>query len=103
MFAGEPLAVADIQALLGAAEVGSGSVVVVIRAPSSGKPIGILAAALGQICEVPRERLLAIGDPERVLTPFAIEPEGAGDPLVLAMNPQRLEWLIRGESRADAA
>jgi chemotaxis signal transduction protein len=103
MFEGEPIAAADVGALLGSKEVGSGSVVVVLRAPSSGKPIGILADALGQICEIPRERLLPIGDPERVLTPFAIEPEDASGRLVLVMNPQRLEALIRGESQANAA
>ena len=103
MFAGEPIAVADIRALLAASEVRTGSVVIIMRAPSSGKPMGILADALGQICELPRERLLAIGDPERVLTPFAIEPERPEDPLVLAMNLRRLEGLMRGESPTCAA
>src|SRR3569833_3146257 len=60
MFAGEPLVVADMGRLLGAISIEAPQVVIVIRAPGQARPFGLLLAALGDVPEVARDRLLTV-------------------------------------------
>jgi len=107
MFAGEPLVVADMGRLLGAVNIETPQMVIVVRAPGQTRPFGLLVEALGDIPEVARDRLLTIdtlrNDPTSLLVEFALEVADPRDPMVMVLNTQRLVSLLRGESLEAAA
>jgi chemotaxis signal transduction protein len=112
MFAGEPIVVADTARLLGTTYIDTPRMVVAIRAPGQKRPFGLLVESLGDIPEVPRERLLPINglraESTSALVEQAIEmgsgaPADPRDPLVMVLNAARLAALLRGESIEDLA
>jgi chemotaxis signal transduction protein len=103
MFAGEPIAVANLTRVLGEAAVDENRTVIVIRVPGRAKPLGLLVEVLGDICEVPTDRLLPIDGSSDQLATLAIEPADAKAPLVMILSPERLATLFYGASSAQAA
>ncbi|MDB6090647.1 MAG: hypothetical protein JWN85_3431 [Gammaproteobacteria bacterium] len=100
MFAGEPLAVADLTRVLGETHLETPRIVVVIRAQGRSRPFGLLVELLGDIPEVAADRLLPIdGSPEQLAT-LAIEPADPTDPLVMILSPERLAGLFYGATQA---
>jgi chemotaxis signal transduction protein len=106
MFAGEPIAVADMARLLGTTNIETPRVVIAIRTPGQTRPFGLLVESLGDILEVARERLLPIdGLRDRstcLLVEYAIEVTDPRDPMVMVLNAQRLVALMRGETLEEA-
>lgn len=107
MFRGEPLIVADMGRLLGAPNLDAPRIVVVIRAPGQQRPFGLLVETLGDVPEVPRDRLLPINtlkdSQEWLLVERAIEIAQPGTPMIMVLNTARLAGLLRGESAAVEA
>jgi chemotaxis signal transduction protein len=102
MFADEPIVVADTARLLGTTHIDTPRMVVTIRAPGQKRPFGLLVESLGDIPEVPRERLLPIDGLRDhsacALVEQAIEVADPRDPMVMVLNTARLVALMRGES-----
>jgi chemotaxis signal transduction protein len=106
MFAGEPIVVADLSKMLGESALETPRVVVIIRAQGRAKPFGLLLELLGDVSEVPTDRLLPIDGSSEQLATLAIEPADPNAPLVMILSPDRLATLLYGslpESRAAAA
>jgi chemotaxis signal transduction protein len=106
MFAGEPIVVADMARLLGVTSLETPCVVIVIRTQGRRQPFGILVEMLGDIPEVPPERLLPIGglrNQPSGLVEHAIEPADPSDPLVMILSTPRLVALMQGAPMADVA
>jgi chemotaxis signal transduction protein len=106
MFGGEPIVVVDMARLLGASNIETPLMIVVVRAPGQKRPYGLLVESLGDIPEVSRERLLPI-DARRertssLLVEYAIQEANPNDPMVMVLNTTRLIGMIRGEP-AEAA
>jgi chemotaxis signal transduction protein len=106
MFDDEPIIVADMARLLGAENVETPRMVIVVRTKSQKRPYGLLVEALGDIPEVSRERLLPIGgergQPGTMLVEYAIEVADPRDPMVMVLNTARLIGMIRGEPVDEA-
>jgi chemotaxis signal transduction protein len=60
IFAGDPITVADLTKMLGENALETSPVVVIIRVPERSKPFGLLVELLGNVSEVPADRLLSI-------------------------------------------
>jgi chemotaxis signal transduction protein len=101
MFDGEPIVVADMARLLGAANIETPRMVVAIRAPGQQRPYGLLVESLGDIPEVSRDRLLPIhgrrDQSTSMLVEYAIEVADPREPMVMVLNTERLVALMRGE------
>ena len=96
MFAGEPIAVADLTRVLGESSVEDDRMVIVIRVPGRAQPLGLLVEVLGDISEVPTDRLLPIDGSSDQLATLAIEPADPNAPLVMILSPERLATLFYG-------
>jgi chemotaxis signal transduction protein len=96
MFAGEPIAVADLTRVLGESCVEDDRMVIVIRVPGRAQPLGLLVEVLGDISEVPTDRLLPIDGSSDQLATLAIEPADPNAPLVMILSPERLATLFFG-------
>jgi chemotaxis signal transduction protein len=96
MFAGEPIAVADLAKVLGETSIETPRVVVVIRVQGRPKPFGLLLELLGDVSEVPTDRLLPIDGSDEQLATLAIEPADPQAPLVMILSPERLATLLYG-------
>jgi chemotaxis signal transduction protein len=96
MFAGEPIAVADLSKVLGETSLETPRIVVVIRVPGRAKPFGLLLELLGDVSEVPTDRLLPIDGSSEQLATLAIEPADPQAPLVMILSPERLATLLYG-------
>ncbi len=96
MFAGEPIAVADLAKVLGETSLETPRVVVVIRVQGRPKPFGLLLELLGDVSEVPTDRLLPIDGSDEQLASLAIEPADPQAPLVMILSPERLATLLYG-------
>jgi chemotaxis signal transduction protein len=103
MFAGGPIAVADLTRVLGEATVEQERMVIVIRVPGRAQPLGLLVEVLGDICEVPTDRLLPIDGPSDQLATLAIEPADPNAPLVMILSPERLATLFYGAALPSPA
>jgi chemotaxis signal transduction protein len=106
MFGGEPIAVADLSRVLGQTPLESPGIVVVIRVPGRAKPFGLLLELLGDVSEVPTDRLLPIDGSSDQLATVAIEPADPNAALVMILSPERLATLLYGAeplSEATAA
>ena len=103
MFAGGPIAVADLTRVLGEATVEQERIVIVIRVPGRAQPLGLLVEVLGDICEVPTDRLLPIDGPSDQLATLAIEPADPNAPLVMILSPERLATLFYGAALPSPA
>jgi len=98
MFGGEPIAVADLSRVLGHSCVESPRIVVVIRVPGRPKPFGLLLELLGDVSEVPTDRLLPIDGSSDQLATLAIEPADPNASLVMVLSPDRIATLLYGEA-----
>ena len=96
MFGGEPIAVADLSKVLGQSSLETCGIVVVIRVPGRPKPFGLLLELLGDVSEVPTDRLLPIDGSTEQLATLAIEPADPNAPLVMILSPERLATLLYG-------
>ena len=103
MFAGEPIAVADLTRVLGGSALEKDRIVVVIRVPGRVQPLGLLVEVLGDVSEVPTDRLLPIDGSSDQLATLAIEPADPNAPLVMILSPERLATLFYGASQPAAA
>ena len=103
MFAGEPVAVADLTRVLGEAPAERDRMVIVIRVPGRAKPLGLLVEVLGDICEVSTDRLLPIDGSSDQLATLAIEPAETNAPLVMILSPERLATLFYGAPQPAVA
>jgi len=103
MFAGEPIAVADLTRVLGGRVLEKDRMVVVIRVPGRVQPLGLLVEVLGDVSEVPTDRLLPIDGSSDQLATLAIEPADPNAPLVMILSPERLATLFYGASQPAAA
>jgi chemotaxis signal transduction protein len=103
MFAGEPIAVADLTRVLGGRALEKDRIVVVIRVPGRVQPLGLLVEVLGDVSEVPTDRLLPIDGSSDQLATLAIEPADPNAPLVMILSPERLATLFYGASQPAAA
>ena len=103
MFAGEPIAVADLTRVLGGSVLEKDRIVVVIRVPGRVQPLGLLVEVLGDVSEVPTDRLLPIDGSSDQLATLAIEPADPNAPLVMILSPERLATLFYGASQPAAA
>jgi chemotaxis signal transduction protein len=103
MFGGEPIAVADLTRVLGESSVEKDRTVVVIRMPGRAKPLGLLVEMLGDVAEVPTDRLLPIDGSSDQLATLAIEPADPNAPLVMILSPERLATLFYGAPQSAAA
>jgi len=103
MFAGEPIAVADLTRVLGGRALEKDRMVVVIRVPGRVQPLGLLVEVLGDVSEVPTDRLLPIDGSSDQLATLAIEPADPNAPLVMILSPERLATLFYGASQPAAA
>jgi chemotaxis signal transduction protein len=99
MYAGEPIAVADLTRVLGEAHLETPRIVVVIRAQGRTRPLGLLVELLGDIPEVAADRLLPIDGSREQLATLAIEPADPTDPLVMILSPERLAALLYGTTQ----
>lgn len=97
MFGGEPIAVADLSKVLGQTSLESPRIVVVIRVAGRPKPFGLLLELLGDVSEVPTDRLLPIDGSSGQLATLAIEPADPNASLVMVLSPDRLATLLYGE------
>jgi chemotaxis signal transduction protein len=102
MFAGEPIAVADLTRVLGGRALEKDRIVVVIRVPGRVQPLGLLVEVLGDVSEVPTDRLLPIDGSSDQLATLAIEPADPNAPLVMILSPERLATLFYGASQPAA-
>ena len=100
MFGGEPIAVADLAKVLGNARLDQERLVVVVRLPGRSKPFGLLVEVLGDVSEVPTDRLLSIDGSSEQLATQAIEPADPNAPMVMILSPERLASLFFGAPRA---
>jgi chemotaxis signal transduction protein len=98
MFAGEPIAVADLAKVLGENSLETPRIVVVIRAQGRAKPFGLLLELLGDVSEVSTDRLLPIDGSTGQLATLAIEPADPQAPLVMILSPERLATLLYGSA-----
>jgi chemotaxis signal transduction protein len=96
MFAGQPIAVADLARVLGETSLEAPRVVVVIRVRGRAKPFGLLLELLGDVSEVTTDRLLPIDGSNEQLATLAIEPADPKQPLVMILSPERLATLLYG-------
>lgn len=96
MFAGEPIAVADLAKVLGETSLEAPRVVVIIRVEGRAKPFGLLLELLGDVSEVATDRLLPIDGSTQQLATQAIEPADPQAPLVMILSPERLSRLLYG-------
>jgi len=96
MFAGEPVAVADLAKVLGEKPLEAPQIVVIIRVHGRAKPFGLLLELLGDVSEVATDRLLPIDGPMEQLATLAIEPADPQAPLVMILSPERLSMLLYG-------
>jgi chemotaxis signal transduction protein len=103
MFAGEPIAVADLSKVLGETSLEASPIVVVIRVPGRAKPFGLLLELLGDVSEVPTDRLLPVDGSSEQLATLAIEPADSKEPLVMILSPERLATLLYGATVSEAA
>ncbi|MFL6603107.1 MAG: chemotaxis protein CheW [Steroidobacteraceae bacterium] len=107
MFGDEPIVIADTARLLGTTYIDRPRMVVAIRAPGQKRPFGLLVESLGDIPEVPRDRLLPINglraESASALVEQAIDGADARDPLIMVLNAARLAALLRGESIEELA
>lgn len=108
MFAGEPIAVADLAKILGESPLEAPRIVVVIRVQGRRKPFGLLLELLGDVSEVATDRLLPIDGSAEQLATLAIEPADPQAPLVMILSLERLAALLYGTAAetpaaADAA
>jgi chemotaxis signal transduction protein len=103
VFAGEPIAVADLAKVLGNTRVDQERMVVVVRVPGRPQPFGLLVEVLGDICEVPTDRLLPIDGSSEQLATLAIEPADSNAPMVMILSPERLASLFFGLAQTIAA
>jgi chemotaxis signal transduction protein len=99
MFAGEPIAVADLTKVLGGTSLEVPGIVVVIRAPGRAKPFGLLLELLGDVSEVSTDRLLPIDGSSEQLVSLAIEAADPNAPLVMILSPERLATLLYGTAQ----
>jgi chemotaxis signal transduction protein len=99
MFAGQPIAVADLTKVLGGHSPEKDRIVIVIRVPGRAQPIGLLVEVLGDVSEVPTDRLLPIDGSSDQLATLAIEPADPNAPLVMILSPERLTTLFFGASQ----
>ena len=102
MFAGEPIAVADLTKVLGGAALEKDRMVIVIRVPGRAQALGLLVEVLGDVSEVPTDRLLPIDGSGDQLATLAIEPADPNAPLVMILSPERLATLFFGASQPAA-
>ena len=77
--------------------------VIVIRVPGRAQPLGLLVEVLGDVSEVPTDRLLPIDGSSDQLATLAIEPADPNAPLVMILSPERLATLFYGASQPAAA
>jgi chemotaxis signal transduction protein len=103
MFGGEPIAVANLTTVLGEQALETPRVVVIIRVPGRTKPFGLLVELLGDVSEVPTDRLLPIDGSSDQLATLAIEPADPNAPLVMILSPDRLAALLYGTETYQAA
>jgi chemotaxis signal transduction protein len=103
MFGGEPIAVADLSRVLGQTSLETPRIVVVVRVPGRAKPFGLLLELLGDVSEVPTDRLLPINGSSEQLATLAIEPADPGAPLVMILSPERLATLLYGTEAVTEA
>jgi chemotaxis signal transduction protein len=96
MFAGEPIAVADLAKVLGETSLETPRIVVIIRVQGRAKPFGLLLELLGDVCEVSTDRLLPIDGSTEQLATLAIEPADPQAPLVMILSLERLSTLLYG-------
>jgi chemotaxis signal transduction protein len=102
LFAGEPIAVADLTRVLGGRALEENRMVVVMRVPGRVQPLGLLVEVLGDVSEVPTDRLLPIDGSSEQLATLAIEPADPNAPLVMILSPERLATLFYGASQPTA-
>jgi chemotaxis signal transduction protein len=102
MFDGEPVAVADLAKVLGNSRLDSDRMVVVVRVPGRPQPFGLLVEVLGDVSEVPADRLLRIDGSSEQLATLAIEPADPNAPMVMILSPERLASLFFGTQQATA-
>jgi chemotaxis signal transduction protein len=100
MFNGEPIAVADLAKVLGHSHLDKDRMVVVVRVPGRLQSFGLLVEVLGDVSEVPTDRLLPIDGSGEQLVTLAIEPADANAPMVMILSPERLASLFFGTPRA---
>jgi chemotaxis signal transduction protein len=103
MFAGEPIAVADLAKILDETSLEAPRIVVIIRIPGRAKPFGLLIELLGDVSEVAADRLLPIDGSTEQLATLAIEPADPQAPLVMILSPERLSTLLYGMSPEASA
>jgi len=103
MFAGEPIAVADLANVLGEPSLEAPRIVVVMRVQGRAKPFGLLLELLGDVSEVATDRLLPIDGSTEQLATLAIEPADPQAPLVMILSPERLATLLYGTAPALVA
>ena len=96
VFGGEPIAVADLAKVLGNTRLDQDRMVVVVRVPGRAKPFGLLVEMLGDVSEVPTDRLLPIDGSSEQLATLAIEPADPNAPMVMILSPERLASLFFG-------
>jgi chemotaxis signal transduction protein len=96
MFAGEPIAVADLAKVLGETSLETPRIVVIIRVQGRAKPFGLLLELLGDVSEVATDRLLPVDGSTEQLATLAIEPADPQAPLVMILSPERLSMLLYG-------
>ena len=102
VFGGEPIAVADLAKVLGNSPLDQERMVVVVRVPGRPKPFGLLVEVLGDVSEVPTDRLLPIDGSSEQLATQAIEPADPNAPMVMVLSPERLASLFFGAPQAAA-
>jgi chemotaxis signal transduction protein len=103
MFAGNPITVADLTKVLGVGALEKPRIVVVIRVPGRSQPFGLLVELLGDVSEVPTDRLLPIHGSSEQLARLAIEPADPNAPLVMILSPDRLAALLYGSAAMTTA
>jgi chemotaxis signal transduction protein len=102
VFGGEPIAVADLAKVLGNTRLDQERMVVVVRVPGRPKPFGLLVEVLGDVSEVPTDRLLPIDGSSEQLATQAIEPADPNAPMVMILSPERLASLFFGAPQVPA-
>jgi chemotaxis signal transduction protein len=98
MFGGEPIAVADLAKVLGETSLEAPRIVIIIRVQGRPKAFGLLLELLGDVSEVPTDRLLPIDGSTEQLATLAIEPADPQAPLVMILSPERLGTLLYGSA-----
>ena len=103
MFNGEPIAVADLAKVLGHSHLDKDRMVVVVRVAGRPQSFGLLVEVLGDVSEVPTDRLLPIDGSGEQLATLAIEPADTNAPMVMILSPERLASLFFGAPDVIAA